>query len=335
MEVYKIVLTGGPCSGKTSVIESLKEKLSEAGYYVITVQETASELIRANMLPKEDYNHTLKFQETVLRLQSLKEDNAESYANYAKIDKPVIILYDRAIMDNSAYFQNEEDFDTMINKYSLNGINLIDKYDLIINLISLASLKKELYENDSVRREDATLASMRDKKTSQAWMLSENMRIVKPKETLEEKIDFVYEMITDFVNKKSLSNPKIKEIDINNSDFTIYNPLNSKKIEVNEYTSGEDKIYERIYKGSKSYILKKKEKNNNSDECNSISTKLDNETFAEILKKETTHETNSYCSISFIDSNFDLFRIEYNDKHGIVKTYNDSAEIPSNIKVLK
>lgn len=332
MEIYKIVLTGGPCSGKTSVTESIKEKLTQAGYYVIAVSETASELIRSNILPNEDYNHTLKFQETVLSLQMVKERNAESYANYADINKTVIILYDRGIMDTYAYFHKKEDFDNMLDKYSLNEIGIVDGYDLIINLISLASLKKELYENDLIRKEDVLSASILDKKTSEAWMLSENVRIIKPKDILEEKMECVYEMIIEFIKEKSLNAPEITKIDISNSDFTIYTPENSKKIEVNEYISLEHKIYERIYKGSKSYLLKNISKHENDNES---CTKIDNKAFAEILKKETIYEINSYFSISFIDSNFDLFRIEYNDKYGIIKKYDDNAVIPSNIKIKK
>lgn len=40
-EIYKIVMTGGPCAGKTTSIINLAEKLREQGFAVYIVPETA------------------------------------------------------------------------------------------------------------------------------------------------------------------------------------------------------------------------------------------------------------------------------------------------------
>ena len=103
MQIHKIVLTGGPCSGKTKVINALKEKLLENGYKVIIVPETAAQLIGSNILPNDkDYKHTLMFQDLVLRTQKQKEAGALEYANYIKKTNDIIIIYDRAILDGMA-----------------------------------------------------------------------------------------------------------------------------------------------------------------------------------------------------------------------------------------
>ena len=44
-EVIKIVLTGGPCSGKTTALSYVSKKLREQGIEVITIEERATKLI--------------------------------------------------------------------------------------------------------------------------------------------------------------------------------------------------------------------------------------------------------------------------------------------------
>ena len=41
-EIFKIVLTGGPCAGKTTAITTLADKLRENGFTVYIVPEAAS-----------------------------------------------------------------------------------------------------------------------------------------------------------------------------------------------------------------------------------------------------------------------------------------------------
>ena len=51
MEITKIVITGGPCAGKSSAMEYLDEELSRIGYKVIFVAETATELMSGGVSP--------------------------------------------------------------------------------------------------------------------------------------------------------------------------------------------------------------------------------------------------------------------------------------------
>ena len=49
MSVKRIVFTGGPCAGKTTLIEKTEEYLKEKGYKVIVVQETATQLLKSGI----------------------------------------------------------------------------------------------------------------------------------------------------------------------------------------------------------------------------------------------------------------------------------------------
>ena len=47
MEIFKIVLTGGPCAGKTTAITTLADKLRENGFVVYIVPEAASMIFQS------------------------------------------------------------------------------------------------------------------------------------------------------------------------------------------------------------------------------------------------------------------------------------------------
>ena len=49
--VGKIVLTGGPCAGKTTTITKVEEHLIEKGYHVLVLNECATELIKGGIRP--------------------------------------------------------------------------------------------------------------------------------------------------------------------------------------------------------------------------------------------------------------------------------------------
>ena len=40
--VYRVVLTGGPCAGKTTALSALRTRLTDLGLHVVTVPENAT-----------------------------------------------------------------------------------------------------------------------------------------------------------------------------------------------------------------------------------------------------------------------------------------------------
>ena len=181
MDIYKIVLTGGPCAGKTTVINQIRKELSK-DYYIVTIPETATELINSGILPDNNKEHTLKFQEIVLFSQMLKECNALEYLeslkqnniDFIKQKKGMIILYDRGIMDNRAYLSHQ-DYNDLLAHNELNELEVMDRYDLVIDLISTATTKPEVYGLNGVRYETIEEAAYKDELTSGAWLLHRNL----------------------------------------------------------------------------------------------------------------------------------------------------------------
>ena len=141
--IKKVVLTGGPSSGKTTVLNSIVKEFNKHCVKVIVVPETATELITAGVrMFGEDKIDALDFQELVIRTMIFKEDNYYRAAEmYEKLypNQDVLIILDRAIMDNLAYVGDEK-FIEVLNRLGLNGdySQIYNRYDLVINLVSNA-----------------------------------------------------------------------------------------------------------------------------------------------------------------------------------------------------
>ena len=57
-KITKIVLTGGPCAGKTTAMNWIQNFFTKQGYKVLFVPETATELITGGLTPWEVKNNS-------------------------------------------------------------------------------------------------------------------------------------------------------------------------------------------------------------------------------------------------------------------------------------
>ena len=76
--IKKIVITGGPCSGKSTMLNLIENTFKEKGYKVLIVSETATELIRGGISPLGGKENMFIFQDYLLNLQ-LKKEEADFY----------------------------------------------------------------------------------------------------------------------------------------------------------------------------------------------------------------------------------------------------------------
>lgn len=199
-KIKKIVLTGGPCAGKTEILEDIQKHLTDEGYYVIVLPEIATQLIGCDMPPSMEGDHALVFQDMVLKYQLLHEQQAERYAKDNLSDRNVVILCDRGIMDNRAYLNSNEEFEMILKANGLSEMEVLHDYDLVIDLISTATAKKDAYQLNGIRSESVEDAAALDKKTTMAWSMHPNLCVFKPMDTLEEKSDLVIKKIDEFLN---------------------------------------------------------------------------------------------------------------------------------------
>ena len=249
--IKKVVLTGGPSSGKTTVLNSIVKEFNKHFVKVIVVPETATELITAGVrMFGEDKIDALDFQELVIRTMIFKEDNYYRAAEmYEKLypNQDVLIILDRAIMDNLAYVGDEK-FIEVLNRLGLNGdySQIYNRYDLVINLVSNA--KFFTLENNKARTESTREALELGQRTLAGWIGHKNLKIVSPKENIDEKINEVVGHINVLLNKEQLKLQKKYLVNLKNSNLNEI--LKDSKVSYIEqaYLISEDNVEKRIRK---------------------------------------------------------------------------------------
>lgn len=206
-EIHKIVITGGPCGGKTTALEVVSKIFREEGFTVLTVNETATELIKDGIKPfgnEKDRLKILDFQKLILEAQLAKEKIREYAANVCENEK-VVILHDRGIFDNRAYLTDEE-FQKMIEEKGLKEAKMLSNYDLVIHLVTAANGKEEYYTtlNNTARTETPEEARKKDDDTMEAWSNHPNLKIVGNDCLFDEKMHIVGNIIRDHLGKKEV-----------------------------------------------------------------------------------------------------------------------------------
>lgn len=218
----RIVLTGGPGSGKTTVLNNIVNIYSNHGVKVIVVPETATEIITAGIKCfGEDAIDLVDFQELIMRLQLAKEDVYDRAINmYKKAypDRDVLVIYDRGTIDNKAYI-NDDQFIDVLNR--LNNVksysDLLNKYDLVIDLVGA----KEFYtrDNNKARSEDVDGALSLGVTTLKSWIGHPKIKIVLPKDEMQDKIDEAVSYIDEIMDKKPIKNQKKYLVDLDKTDI--------------------------------------------------------------------------------------------------------------------
>ena len=196
MRICKIVITGGPCGGKTDGIPAIKEYLESRGVGVIAVAETATELIDSGITIEKVGLE--KFQ-TILFDRSLNKEKTAIEAAFL-MNKDIVILYDRGLLDGKAYMPKEM-FDALIRKYNMTEEDLLNRYDAVFHLVTTADGAEEFYTlKNKARSETPEEARVLDKKTKEAWVEHPHLRIFDNSTDFEGKINRVLNEISSIIN---------------------------------------------------------------------------------------------------------------------------------------
>lgn len=200
MEIIKIVITGGPCAGKSTAMSWIHKAFTQIGYTVLFVPETATELISGGIAPwtcksNADYQ---KFQ---MQLQIEKEKIFEKAAQTMNNDK-ILIVCDRGLLDNKAYMSPEE-FAEAIKFTESNEVELRDNYAAVFHLVSAAKGAEEFYTtaNNSARTETVSEAAELDDKLISAWTGHPHFRVIDNSSTFEAKMKRLVAEIASFLGE--------------------------------------------------------------------------------------------------------------------------------------
>jgi len=169
--VYKLVLTGGPCSGKTTGSVRLSTFFENLGWKVYRVPETATTLFSGGIrFPDLDEKEADVFQENLLKTMLSIEKTYFDLAATCK--KNSLIICDRGVMDAAAYM-SKQSFERVLQENKWNTVDLRDnRYNQVIHLVTAANGAEAFYniEDNPCRTEGIELARELDQKTMESWV---------------------------------------------------------------------------------------------------------------------------------------------------------------------
>jgi len=189
MKIKKVVITGGPCSGKTAARERIKREFTEMGYSVLFIPETATELITGGIAPwtmRTPYD----YQMMQIRLQIYKEKIFGESALILADKKDVIIVCDRGLIDNRAYM-SEDEFVKAMAEVGLNEETILNSYDAVFHLSTIAGSDDYTLSNNEARTESAKEALMLDEKLASAWGKHPVFRFINCEKDFNKKLEIL------------------------------------------------------------------------------------------------------------------------------------------------
>ena len=190
-KITKIVLTGGPAAGKTTLISRiLHEFKQEDGWRVITIPETATELISGfGIRPFGGCMSMLAFQDFVVADQIHKEKLALEAAQVVD-EENILIIYDRALMDDKAYISDEEFAQVIARFDGRTESGVLANYDAVLHLVTCAKGAEFAYNlGNTARTESLESAREMDDRTLRAWSGHPNLHIIDNSVNFEEKMN--------------------------------------------------------------------------------------------------------------------------------------------------
>jgi tRNA uridine 5-carbamoylmethylation protein Kti12 len=183
--MYKVVLTGGPSSGKSTICKQLKAIYSNK----IQVCPEAAEMIFRGGFPRledsvglaERQYAIFHVQKALTNLSSVLNPNAE------------ILLFDRGLLDGLCYWPGS--WNSFEDKMRINIESTRKDYQLVIQL---GVAHQEDYQNTAFRPEDQQTSLDMEQKLKQIWEEHPNYHFLPYTLNLEDKSAHCLELINTF-----------------------------------------------------------------------------------------------------------------------------------------
>lgn len=201
-QIKKIVLTGGPCAGKTTAMVKVIEHFSSLGYKVFTIPEVPTMFTQAGMnYLTSNKDFFFEGEKATFQTQINLEDSFQRMAE--TLQQPVIIVYDRGTMDISTYL-TPDFWNRIISEEGYTNSQLRDRYDAVLHLVSAADGAEQFYTtaNNAQRLEQADeeglkIARELDKKIVSAWKGHPHLRVINNHEDFNNKLNRVLKEISN------------------------------------------------------------------------------------------------------------------------------------------
>jgi len=198
-KITKIVLTGGPCAGKTTAMNWIQNFFQKQGYKIIFVPETATELITSGITPWETKT-SCDFESVLFDIQLAKEKFYEEGIKKLPNEK-VLMVCDRGLLDNKAYM-TKRDFDYLLKSKKLSEVKIRDSYDAVFHLVSASKGAKKYYNLDNAARtETIEEAAKIDDNIIASWTGHPHFRIIDNSSDFETKMKRLLKEISNVLGE--------------------------------------------------------------------------------------------------------------------------------------
>lgn len=352
--MIKIVLTGGPCAGKSTLTARILRELPEKGWNVFIVNEAASTMIVSGIKPSDNIS-MLDFQDFVMDYQLSQEalyDRLEQFYDTSK----TVIIYDRGLCDQIAYVGRKV-FDEMIIKRGLTPITVRDRYDAVLFLQSAANGAEDSYtqvnvfngKEEQIRYESVDEAKVLNNKTLDAWVGHSHMRIIGANGNFKEKMDKAMQEIWNI-----LGVPVVTEIE---RKFLIKRPTKelldslamcSKSDIVNTYLKGtnngaERRLRQRGINGDYSFFYTEKRDIEGSTVMRQeVEYSIKQKEYLKLLMQADTSlrqvSKSRYCHV-YNDQYFEIDIYDFDEEYAILELEigkeNQKIDFPPYLEIIK
>jgi predicted ATPase len=196
--VHRVVLTGGPCGGKSSALALISKRVAALGFDVYCVPEAATIVLSGGVQIKGmPARHLAAFQAQLLKVILALED---SFYEIAKTTgRPSILFCDRGAMDGSAYVSGET-WSAILAANNWTVEHLRDqRYDAVIHLVTAADGAETFYSaaTNAVRSESAARARELDALAYKAWQGHPTLHVIDNSTDFNGKIDRVVTVVCE------------------------------------------------------------------------------------------------------------------------------------------
>jgi predicted ATPase len=177
--IHRIVLTGGPCAGKSTALAHVTDYLAATGLQVCRVPEASTILLSggaevAGATPEQ----WLTFQRGILRVSMALEDAFMALAH--RSGRKCVLMCDRGAMDGLGYL-GEELWRRLLDETGFEEPSLREhRYNAVIHMVTAAIGAESCYGTRSNAARYETLEEARgvDERLRHAWRGHPRLRII-------------------------------------------------------------------------------------------------------------------------------------------------------------
>jgi len=235
-KLFKICVTGGPCSGRTTAISRLKERFAD-DFVVYTVPDVIAMAQSAGCEPTTEALH-LPLARIARKKIQLQMDLESFYENIAVSNpKNVVIITNGGVCDHFIGL-TEADKKEILEQFGWNQSYLShERYNLVLHLVTAAAGAEEFFVglDGAPRKESVEEARALDQQVMAQWDSHPCLVVIDNSSVgFNGKINKAIEKVSQFFGLKSMIEPKkylLKDLDVSAVASTFKAHLSTEKID--------------------------------------------------------------------------------------------------------